>query len=149
MTAHRRLVNGLALLTLAVASCGVSTTRTLGGAVVINGRAHYLLEERTSRGGEGTLVELDCATATASSTVDCVARTVVIVPPPAHTSGGPRSEVIAAAAGCPADQIEIQSGDETNGYWLWACGRQRFFRRVVGTWVDVTPAPETAAPPTE
>lgn len=50
---------------------------------------------------------------------------------------GVRGEVIRAAAGCPAESITIASGDEVNGFVLYACGREVLYRRnAEGTWVE-------------
>jgi len=106
-----------------------------GGAVAVNGRVRYLAAEG------GTLLEIDCPDPSAAGpTTGCVARRIEFVPPPARTLTGPEGDAVRAASGCPVDQVTVQSGDADSGYWLWACGHQRFYRRIDGAWVDATPA---------
>lgn len=124
---------------LLLAGCGPAlVTYVPAGATAVDGRTRYLMVRH--EGGSASFVEFDCEAAPPSAPgVACIERTLELTRPSAVRPRGAESEVVRAVAGCPADQIEIQSGDDEGGYWLWMCGRQRFFRRIDGTWTEQTP----------
>ncbi len=118
-----------------------------GGGAVLGTRVVYLVEEHTA-GHDGRLFLVSCPTGGAASpTVSCDRQVVGLADPvdrAARLVEGVRNEVVGAvseARTCPREEIAIQSGTELEGFWVAACGAQRFFQwdGATGAWVDRTP----------
>lgn len=106
------------------------------------GRIHHLVQDHRSD-GRVVISDLSCETEVRHGVVECVVHPVRFLEGAnVQRSRDAREEMAGALGSCPIERVMIQSGTATSGYWVFACGRQRFIQRVDGAWVDRTPAGE-------
>ncbi len=106
------------------------------------GRIHHLVQDHRPDGSV-VISDLSCELGPSDGTMECFVQPVRILERASTRRPRDAREEIAGALGsCPIERVMIQSGTAAAGYWVFACGRQRFIQRVDGAWVDRTPAGE-------